>query len=236
MDGKLDRFVGSTPRRTVNTDPADAGSPDQCARRRQVDQTTLPSAIELQVGRVDLANHAVQTTWKWAGHVPQRTELLRQYSRKTTIPPSDRERPAPRIVGDSSRSASGEAFAASGYRNFAPLVGSDKITNLTRSYNDQRGVEIPALAAGDYSVSPMAVAPGSYTAVSRSRQLGQYNDCDTVELVSNDVHATFRLLFGSGLATGPCGQHARAPLATKTTALSPVWSGRPMVHASARPW
>ncbi len=213
---------------TANTDPADAARLTNVPGDGKFDQTTLPSAVELQVGRVDLANMPGRTTWGGPATFPNETELLRNYLNKDH---DFRHRimnvPQRAVVDDKFGIRDGEAFAASGYRSFAPIVGSANITNLNLQTNGALGVWIPDLAAHSYLLS-YANGPGSYKTIGGLGNVGQYNDTNTVELVSNDVHAVFHMLFGSWLGDWDNEDNIlRAPLATRTNGLAAMWSGRP---------
>ena len=227
MDGNwTDSSVDYT--QSVNTDPVDAARLTNRPGDGKFDQTTLPSVVELQIGRVDLANMPGSTSWNSPPSFPSELELLRRYLKKdhdyrhrlVTV-----QRRA--IIGDYFGIRGGESFAASGYRNAAPLVGNDQITNLNTQYNDQRGVWVPALAAGDYLFA-YGCGAGSYTGVGGLGNIGQYNETDTVEMVSHDVKGVFTLMFGSWFGDW---DHAdsmlRSVLATPTTGLAAAWSGRP---------
>ncbi|MBI3885758.1 MAG: glycoside hydrolase family 9 protein [Opitutae bacterium] len=227
MDGNwTDSSVNFT--QSVNTDPADAARLTNKPGDGKYDQTTLPSAIELQVGRVDLANLPGRTTWGGPATFPSELELLRQYLgkdhnfRHKIMPVQPRA-----IVGDYFGVRGGEAFAASGYRNAAPFVGANNITNLNTQYNDQKGVWVPALASGSYLFA-YGTGAGSYKTIAGLGNVGQYNDTNTVEVVNSDVHAVFTLVFGSWHGDWDNEDNImRSLLATKTNGLAAAWSGRP---------
>jgi len=213
---------------SLNADPVDAARLTNVPGDGKFDQSALPSAIELQVGRVDLSNMPGRSGANSPGSFASELELLRQYLHKDH---AYRHRsvyvPRRAIVGDYFGVRRGEAFAASGYRNFAPLVGSDQITNLNRQYDNRSGVAVPALVANDYLFA-YGCGAGSYRTVAGFGTLGHYNDSDTVEMVTNDVRATFLLLYGSWFGDWDHeDSFLRAPLATKTNGLVSVWSGRP---------
>jgi hypothetical protein len=115
------------------------------------DQSQIPSAVELEVGRVDLANMPGDDYWDVPAVIPSETELLRRYLTKDhnfrhAITPTARRA----LVGDYLGIFGGEAFAASGFRSFAPLVGAANIRNLSRETNGQLGVWMPETSANDY--------------------------------------------------------------------------------------
>ena len=232
MDGTwTDHVVNFT--QTLNTDAADAARISNRPGDGKFDQTTLPSAVELQVGRVDLAHMPGRSTWDGPASFPSETELLRNYLNKDHAFRHGRM-PMPRraVLGDYFGKRGGEAFAASGFRNFAPLVGPEQVRNLNLEFNDAMGVWIPHLAENDYLLA-YGCGAGSYTTIAGLGGTGLYNDGATQELVSNDTRAVFNLLFGSWLGDWDHEDNMlRAPLATSHGLVS-VWSGRPhwFIHA-----
>ncbi len=112
MDGNwTDSSVNYT--QTVNTDPADRARLSNIPGDGKFDQTTIPSAVELQVGRVDLANMPGRLTWGGPATFPSELELLRQYLNKDH---NFRHKlinvPRRGIVGDYFGTRNGEAFAS----------------------------------------------------------------------------------------------------------------------------
>jgi hypothetical protein len=187
----------------------------------------LPSAIELQVGRVDLANMPGRTAWDGPATFPSETELLRNYLNKdhnfrhrVTNPPRRA------VLGDYFGIRGGEAFAASGFRSFAPLVGPENVRNLNLEFGNRLGVWIPELAKNEYLLA-YGCGPGNYTTMAGIGNSNGYNDATTTEFVGNNIRAVFNLLFGSWLGDWDHeDDFLRAPLATDYGLVS-VWSGRP---------
>ncbi len=226
MDGNwTDSSVNYT--QSLNTDPADAARLSNRPGDGKFDQIQLPSAIELQVGRVDLANLPGRTTWGGPATLPSEVELLRNYLTKDhNFRHGITRAPRRAILGDYFGARGGEAFAASGFRSFAPLVGAANIRNLNTEFNDRKGVWIPELAKADYLLA-YACGAGSYATIAGLGNSGLYNDGATSELVSSNVRGVFNLLFGSWLGDWDHEDNIlRAPLATSTGLVS-VWSGRP---------
>src|SRR5688500_6673357 len=212
---------------TVNTDSADAARISNRPGDGKYDQTTLPSAVELEVGRVDLSNLPGRTTWGGPATFPGEIELLRKYLNKDHNFRHRITNPSRRaVVGDYFGIRGGEAFAASGYRSFAPLVGADGIRNLNTEFSEQKGVWIPHLAQNDYLLA-YGCGAGSYTGISGLGNTGLYNEGITVEMVHGNVRGVFNLLFGSWLGDWDHEDNIlRAPLATDHGLVS-AWSGRP---------
>jgi hypothetical protein len=212
---------------TLNTDPVDAARMSNVPFDGKFDQTEIPSAVELQVGRVDLANLPGRTTWGGPATLPAEVELLRKYLNKDHAFRTRVTNPPRRaILGDYFGSRGGEAFAASGFRSFAPLVGANNIRNLNTEFNDQKGVWIPQAAQNDYLLA-YGCGAGSYTGISGIGNTGIYNVGEMTEMVANNVHGVFNLLFGSWNGDWDHEDNIlRSPLATDYGLVS-VWSGRP---------
>jgi hypothetical protein len=212
---------------TLNTDPADADRMSNRPGDGKFDQTTLPSTVELEVGRVDLSNLPGRATWGGPATFPSEIELLRKYLNKDHDF-RHRKTSAPRraVVGDYFGVRGGEAFAASGYRSFAPLVGAGNIRNLNTEFNDQKGVWIPRVSQHDYLLA-YGCGAGSYTGISGLGNTGLYHEGSTIEMVNANVRGVFNLLFGSWLGDWDHEDNIlRAPLATDHGLVS-AWSGRP---------
>ncbi len=192
------------------------------------DQSTIPSAVELQVGRVDLANMPGRKTWGGPATFASELELLRQYLNKDhnfrhkVINPQRRG-----IVGDYFGTRNGEAFAASGFRAFAPFFGANNIKNMNVDYNDQKGVWVTELKNNDY-LWAYGCGAGSYASIGGLGNSGSFNSIYTTEMVENNIKATFTMMFGSWLGDWDTEDNIlRGVLATKDYGLTACWSGRP---------
>jgi hypothetical protein len=212
---------------SLNTDPTDAARITNVPGDGKFDQSDLPSNVELQVGRVDLANMPGRQQWGGPATFPSEIELLRKYLNKDHAFRTRAVNPPRRaILGDYFGARGGEAFAASGFRSFAPLVGANNIRNLNTEFNDQKGVWIPQAGQNDYLLA-YACGAGSYDAISGIGNTGLYNSGTTYDMVSANVHGVFNLIFGSWLGDWDHEDNMlRAPLATDYGLVS-VWSGRP---------
>ena len=187
------------------------------------DQSKFPAPLKLMLGRVDLANMPGRLTAGGPGTFPSELELLRNYLNKDH---NFRNRitsaPERAIVGDYFGVRDGEAFAASGWRNFAPFVGAAKITTVS-----QEGTWLPTLKTNAYLFA-YGCGSGSYTSIGGIGSVGRYRDGVTTELVQDDVKAVFTLLYGSWLGDWDSEDNIqRAVLATKDLGLTCAWSGRP---------
>lgn len=167
------------------------------------DQSQVSTGVELQVGRVDLFGMTSFTLTE--------TQLLKNYLdkdhdyRKKVFTPIKRA-----VVDDNFGYFSGEAFAASGYKNFAPLVTP---TNVI---------------AGDYFITmanntsyqwSYGCGGGSFTSASG---IG-----NTTNFTTSDLGGVFTILFGSYFGDWDINNNfLRAPLCQGKT-LTNLWSGRP---------
>jgi hypothetical protein len=172
------------------------------------DNSVLPSNVELEVGRVDLSNFT-----SLVGN-PTELDLLRQYLakdhafRRKVINPERRG-----LIGDNFGVFSGEAFAASGWRNFSSFFGPANVSTAAS------GVWIPTLKDNSY-LWAYGCGGGSYTSAGG---IGT-----TTDLVSNDVKAVFTMLFGSYFGDWDSANNfLRSPLATSSYGLTSAWAGRP---------
>ncbi|MDB6035194.1 MAG: hypothetical protein JWM16_5532 [Verrucomicrobiales bacterium] len=186
----------------------------------------LPSDVELMVGRVDLWNMpGTGSASPW----PNEQEMLRNYLNKdhnwrhklTTVP-----RKA--LLGNRFGDFNGEAFAASGFRNFDPLVGAGN----TVLANEQDVVPLAQrwtsmLSAGTY-LWAYGCGGGSYTSMSFMGNHGIYADAWSTDIVDGDAKAVFVMMFGSWLGEWDSADNLmRSVLATKSLGLTCSWAGRP---------
>jgi hypothetical protein len=166
----------------------------------QYNQSTLPSDVELEVGRVDLSNMSAFSK--------SETELLRQYLNKdhnfrhkiTNVTRAG-------LVDDAFGNLYNEAFAANGWRNLAPMFGASNV------------------AAADWSTLSSSGRLWAYGCGA-----GSYTSCagvtSTSSLAGSDPRAVFTMLFGSYFGdwdTNNC--MLRAPLCTPTYGLTCAWAG-----------
>ncbi|MES2679283.1 MAG: T9SS type A sorting domain-containing protein [Bacteroidota bacterium] len=167
------------------------------------DQSVLPGAMELQVGRVDL--------WGMTSFSLTETQLLKNYLdkdhdyRKKVITVANAG-----IIDDNFGYFSGEAFAANGFKTFGPLVtptnvvSSDYFTSMTGGTGYQWSY---------------GCGGGSFTSASG---IGQ-----TSNFASANLQGIFTMLFGSYFGDWDVPNNfLRAPLCQGKT-LTSVWAGRP---------
>jgi len=186
----------------------------------------LPSDVELMVGRVDLFNlpgNGATIAW------PSELELLRNYLNKDH---NWRHKlinvPRRALLGNRFGDFGGEAFAASGFRNFEPFVGPGNTVLANEQDNapvDQKWSSM--LTAGTY-LWAYGCGGGSYTSMSGMGTHGTYSDIWSTDVVGGDAKAVFFMMFGSWLGEWDSTDDImRSVLATSTMGLTCSWAGRP---------
>lgn len=190
-----------------------------------MDHNTLPSDMELEVGRIDFAD----LPGAYVGGFPGEIELLRRYLDKNHRFRHAQVRPAQRaVMGNVTGDGRGQAYAASGYRTFAALVGPG---NVVESGTDLLAPEperwISKVTANDYLWS-YASGAGSDHTLGVLGTHGQYNDVWGSDLLTMGAKATFHMFFGSWISEwSKPDNFMRAALAAPDHGLTAVWSGRP---------
>jgi len=189
---------------SVNNVTPSRGENDNIPGDGKYDQSSIPSDVELQVGRVDLFN--------MPAFLPKtEKDLLRQYLNKDHnfrhgLITAERRG----LIDDNFGAFGGEAFASSGWRNFAPFFGASNVAWL-----DWFGT----LPSNSY-LWAYGCGGGWYQ--------GAGGVGDTSQFAANDTKAIFTLLFGSYNGDWDVNDaFLRAPLATTTYGLTCAWAGRP---------
>jgi len=155
----------------------------------------IPSDIELAVGRVDMADMpgvGAPTPW------PSEVELLREYLNKDH---NWRFKllTAPRraVVANRSGDRNGIAPAATGYRNFEPLVGPGNTIEVATADDTpaaQRWISI--VSAGPYLLS-CACGGGNDNSLSDMGTHGLYDDVWSTDIVGQQAKVIFAMFNGS---------------------------------------
>ncbi|HYG24102.1 MAG TPA: glycoside hydrolase family 9 protein [Verrucomicrobiae bacterium] len=187
------------------------------------DQSIFPSELELMIGRVDLANMPGRLSAQGTPTFRDECELLRNYLNKNHgFRTAQFGAPERAFVGDYFGARDGEAFAASGWRNFAPFFGPSNIQALR-----QPGTWISTLSS-NACLWAYGCGSGSYTSIGGIGRVGGYADGLTTEMVNSNVKTVFAMLYGSWLGDWDSEDNIlRAVLATPEYGLASVWSGRP---------
>ena len=155
----------------------------------------FPNPIELMVGRVDfydMPGIGAPTPW------PSETELLQRYLNKDhawrhkqiTVP---RRALMANRVGD----AGGQAYAASGYRNFQPFVGPGNIVEADVSDSappEQRWISLATNSAWLWSYG---CGGGQDTIISQLGTHDTYHDVWSTDIVGQNAKVVFSMFMGS---------------------------------------
>ncbi|HOZ87039.1 MAG TPA: T9SS type A sorting domain-containing protein, partial [Bacteroidia bacterium] len=167
------------------------------------DQSVLPGAMELQVGRVDL--------WGMTSFSLTETQLLKNYLdkdhdyRKKVITVASAG-----IVDDNFGYFSSEAFAANGFKTFGPLVTPTNV--VSADY-------FTSMTGGSGYQWSYGCGGGSFTSASG---IGT-----TANFAGANLQGIFTMLFGSYFGDWDVPNNfLRAPLCQGKT-LTSVWAGRP---------
>jgi hypothetical protein len=166
------------------------------------DQSTITSS-DVRIGRIDFYN--------LPSFSESETELYRNYLNKNHSFRSAINVPRTKgLIDDGFRIYSVEAFAATAWMNFSPLVGIENID--TAGY-------MPSQENNSYLWS-YSCNSGSYNSVAQS----VYTD----QLAIKNVNGIFTMLLGSYLGDWDSEDNVmRATLASKPSILTCCWSGRP---------
>ena len=190
------------------------------------DQSLLPSDVELQVGRVDFADLTGATV---NFEFPSEIVLLKRYLDKDHAFRHARVRPAARaLIGNPMGDANGQAYAASGYRNFAPLVGPENVRTVEAQLETPAAERfISALAKADY-LWVYGCGAGSDFAVNNLGTHGEYNGLWSHDFIEQNARGTFYQFFGSWFADWSKPDNLlRSALTAPEYGLAASWAGRP---------
>ena len=222
-DGYYGDMDGTWTDTTVNDTGADEARNHNVPGDGKFDQSTFPAPIKLMVGRVDLANLPGELWYGGPTTLPSELELLRNYLNKDhKYRTKQFSVPQRGIVGDFIGTRNGEAFAASGYRNFAPFFKAENVTKI-----ETQGTWTPTLRDNPY-LWAYGCGAGSLASVAGLGNSDAYYDVTTPELYTNDIKSVFTMFFGSWLGDWDGKDDImRCALALPSYGLASVWSGRP---------
>jgi hypothetical protein len=198
--GDIDgNWTDSTVNRSTAADPRNRNIPGD----GKFDPIIFPSTIELQVGRVDLSN--------LPGFGLSEEELTRRYLDKDHAFRHKHFTMEPRgLIDDHFGVFGGEAFAVNGWRNFAPLFGSD--ATVAADW-------LTTLATQNF-LWGFGCGDGTYTSCG--------GVASTELLVGSDPRVAFSFLFGSYFGDWDTPNNLmRTSLATPGYTLTCAWAGRP---------
>jgi hypothetical protein len=191
------------------------------------DPSSLPSDVELQVGRVDFADLPA------AGS--DEALLLQQYVHKTHDYRHALRRPAVRaLIGDRFGDANGLAYSATAFRNFPGFVGRANISRANTADNAPLAERwITLLTARDY-LWVYGGGAGGDSAIGSLGTSGQYFEARAEDLVRLRAKGTFYLLFGSWFVDWAQRDNLlRSVLAVPDYGLTSAWAGRPHLFLHA---
>jgi Secretion system C-terminal sorting domain/SprB repeat len=177
------------------------------------DQNTLPSPVELPVGRIDFRRLSAATF----GANP--VELLRKYLIKSHLYKTGQYKaPNKALVDDHLGWAGGEAFAADGFRNAYPITGADQVVtgDFLAQTNPQR-----------YLLGYAAGSAGTYN--------GATGIGNAAAMATDTIQVVFASLFGDYFGDWDFENNPYMPavLASKGSVLACTWAGRPHFQQQA---
>jgi hypothetical protein len=178
------------------------------------------------VGRVDLANMPGQNAPNpW----PSELEMLRNYLNKDHNWRHQRlQVPRTALIGNRFGDRDGEAFAASGFRNFPPLVGWNNMSAANEQDGAPADQRWSSMLAANTWLWAYGCGGGSYTSMSGMGTHGDLGDVTSYDIVGQDAKAVFFMMFGSWLGEWDSTDNImRAALATPSFGLTCSWAGRP---------
>ena len=186
----------------------------------------FPAQIQLMVGRVDFFDMpGIGSPSPW----PNETELLRRYLNKDhawrhkqiVVP---RRALMANRVGD----FDGQAYAASGYRNFEPFVGPGNITEANVSDSAAAEQRWIALATNSAWLWSYGCGGGQDTVISQLGTHDTYHDVWSTDIVGQDAKVVFSMFFGSHFGDWTRTDNImRAALATPSVGLTACIVGLP---------
>lgn len=177
------------------------------------DQDFIPSDVELQIGRVDLANLPFFAYTE--------VELLRRYLDKNHAYRTGQFPDMRRgLIDDNFKTGYTEGFGANGWRNFSALFGADRID--TGEFVPTFEPNGPISLLDSFYLWSFGCGPGNFRSaayVCHARDLA--NDTITVKNV-------FTMLFGSYFGDWDSENNfLRSALAANGYLLASCWAGRP---------
>ena len=186
----------------------------------------LPSDVELMVGRVDMfdmpGNYA-PTPW------PSEVELLRNYLNKDH---NFRQKlvivPHRALMGDRRGAEGGLATAASGYRNFQPLLGPGATVQANVADGSAFDVRWGPMLDSESYLWAYGNGAGSPSGIDSLGTNGQYGALYSIDVVGQDAKAVFTMVFGSWFGNwDDRDDFMRSFLATPSLGLTCCMAGQP---------
>lgn len=178
------------------------------------DQSYPPAPVKLQVGRVDLSSLPAFSQ--------SEQELLRQYLNKDhNYRQKQTSLPLRGLIHDSLGIRIGEAYAATSWRSYAPLVGPENVTVVPI------GQWFPTLATQGY-LWAYGCGAGTYSSIAGLGNSGNYDEGWTADFAATDTRAAFYMFCGSWNGDWDSSNNIiRGALGTTTYGLASCWAGLP---------
>lgn len=191
----------------------------------KLDPSYLPSDVELQIGRVDLSSLPGRDARR---AYPDELAGLKRYLDKDHA--FRHARTAVRrkaLIGEPYDANGGRAYAASGYRSFAPLFGSDHLVIAgTQLATPAAERWLKRLTADSY-LWVFGGGGGGNRSISTLGFRGDYHDVWAVDLVDEGARGVFHLFFGSWLGDWDQPDNIMRTALLTEHGLAAAWSGRP---------
>lgn len=168
------------------------------------DEDFLPSDLELQVGRVDFYDLPV--------FAESETQLMQKYLDKLHAFKTRGFIPMDRALIEDNFTGMAEGFAATGFMNYAPMVGPLEIN--TGDYTSD-------LQTGSYLCS-YGTGPGTYTSAGSIISSGDF--------AADSIQSVFTFLFGSYFGDWDTPNNLLRSSLGSGTVLTNAWAGRPHWH------
>ncbi len=184
---------------TSGSDPRNRNIPGD----GKFDYDTPPTDIELEIGRVDFYN---------LSYFSPITEfvLYQNYLRKDIkYRQAGFSMRAKGIIDDNFGTMSGEAFASSGWKSFAPIIGDSNIIED----------DIQTRCSGESFMYSYGCGPGSYESCGGVLTSGA--------LSTDSLRTVINMLFGSYFGDWDSPNNLMRSMIAQGTALTTCWSGRP---------
>lgn len=183
------------------------------------DQSTIPSAAELQVGRIDM--HSM------TGFPLNEVELTRQYLNKNHGYRHKSINPARRALLNSHLDNSIPYTSAVAWRSFAPMLGSDHITLINTAGCSAGGscqLFMDSLQTHSYLWTYMA---GGGSDTSCASPVMTSSQCINLELntIFMQLYGSYFVEWAKGSSPGTVNHLLRAPLANAGMPLATCWTG-----------
>ncbi|MCF8239135.1 MAG: PKD domain-containing protein [Saprospiraceae bacterium] len=208
-DGYYGELDGVWTDQTINTEVPNDPRNDNIPGDGKFDQSTFPTKVELQVGRVDFAN--------MPAFAQSEEELLRRYLKKDHAWRTGMVVAQERGLVQNNFGGFAEGFGQNGWKNFAPMFGYENVKELP-----YRATMLDESYLWSYGCGA-----GSYTSAS--------GITTTANLATDSLKSIFTMVFGSYFGDwDKTNNLLRATIASGAT-LTNAWAARPnwMVHHMA---